>query len=661
MRIYKLFLIAFLVNLPLHSQIKQYQFTTEFNMNYYLNPKEAFEALNKAPMKGFTEEQSEKYRINTIYNVQQMFDNNEVYMGWYDIENYLYKILDTIIPPQTRKEHPFKIFLTRYPSPNAFAMDNGFIFVNIGLLTICRNEAQLAGILAHEVKHALGDHSYKKSKDKYYALSTNDGSFTYENMLNNYKLSRKYESESDEYGINALANAGYQPIAISKSFEVFEAMDRGQMHTLTKAQRYYFREFLKTWGTHPESKERVERMKKMAAKLPIHSKQYLVDSVMFQRLRKTAGEEVKKIYFESAQFSECTKACFIDYLYDSKNLKNLYMLIESVRKMIYLNPELKVKGFLTDEYEDREFSKSNQSILQIPELLFTDSIQKAELIKHKLFTEPFAFRTYPEAFLFFSNKALEHGLNEANLSQALFHYTNKDDAPDKYKESLQQYIEKGNGLYHDFAKSLLANQKPTTLGKKDLIIIDNLANFSKITGDPSVSDNYFLAIKKKEKYNSEIRKIFASDSIKSELVILNELLGKNPYLLYQIQKLTTLLKNLYTSEESETFLKVRLNKRESMEERTLGTRYTKHPLILSPEWYKWFNDNNIKSICLDDIYYEYKGMLNLEEFHNSYTICYVDLNGQRPYFKKAIRSGGKRKETTPEMIQDLQYFLYGTE
>lgn len=409
------------------AQIRQYQFPADFDNTYNFNAKGAFEALNKAPMKGFTKEQSDKYRINTIYNVQYMFDNNEVYMGWYDVEDYLYRVLDTLIPAETRKEHPFHLFLTRYTEPNAFALDNGFIFINIGLLTICRNEAELAGIMAHEVKHALGDHGYKKTYDRYYSLSSNNYAITYDNMLNNYKLSRKYEAESDEFGINSLAMAGYDPLSIARSFEVMEAMGRSQLHTLTAQQRAYYREYLKIWGTHPETKERVETMKKMAAKLPKSHRHYLVDSIAFNRLRKTAMEEVKKIHFDNAEYEDCIRTSFIDYLYDSKNLKNLYFLLESIRRKLYLDPTLKVKGFLTDEYEDYEFAKENKSILDMPDLLFYDSTQKAELIKNPLFTSAKPFQTYPQAFKFFSEKALELGLKESYLSQALYFYSSKDE------------------------------------------------------------------------------------------------------------------------------------------------------------------------------------------------------------------------------------------
>lgn len=232
---------------------------------------------------------------------------------------------------------------------------------------------------------------------------------------------------------------------------------------------------------------------------------------------------------------------------------------------------------------------------------------------------------------------------------------------DKYEEYLKKYIDAGSVLNLEFAKMLLANQRPICSQKKDLIIFDNTKNYCKITGDPSQTENYYLTIRKRERFNADVRSVFSNDTSGCRLVLLNELLGRKPQALYQYQKLINTLKALYDETDAEAFAKVRIHKKESMEERDLGNRYTKHLLILAPEWYKWMNDNSLRSVTIQDIYYEYKDMLNEEEYHNYFTICSSDMNSQRPYFKKAIRSGGKRKETTPEMAKDLNYFLYGTE
>lgn len=658
-RLTSLFIGAMLAG-GLHAQLGAYQFPQTFNKRYNFDPKESFAILNKSPLQGFTPEQSEKYRVGTIYNVQHMFDNNDVYMGWTAAENYLREVLDTIIPLETRKKHPLHVFLTRYTEPNAFALDNGFLFVNIGLLSICNNEAQLAGILAHETQHALGDHGYNKQYDRYYALSSNDLSFTVESIRDNYKLSRKYETECDIFGVKSLSLAGYDPYAIKKSFEMFEMMSIQGMHTLTLADRAYMREYLRIYSTHPEASERVRNVDKLAAQMPKSDRHFLVDSAFFFTFKRVANEEIKKSLFEQASYDECLRACFIDYLKDEKNLKNLYWLIESLRRVLYVNPKLKDKGFLTEEYEDKEFSTLNYSILKKPAYLVSDPEQVAFLTAHPLFVQdPPPFVTYPQALLYFCKKALEAGLNEANLTLALYYFSQKEAGAKEYDEFIKKYTETA-GMNTAFAKQLQEHGRPYIAPGKKLIFIDNLGNYSNIKGDRSFSYNYLLALDKM-KYNPEIKAVFAGDTANSQLVLVNQLLGNRPRLLYQCQKLISHIQKLYSDDDVEIFVTNRVRKRVMMEEKSLENKYVKHLFIFAPEWYKWFSENTFSAVCLDQIFYEHTGALNSAEFHNTYLACYLDFNVGRPYFRKSVRNGGTRKQETIAMVKELDYFLNSTE
>ena len=54
--------------------------------------------------------------------------------------------------------------MLRDPIPNAFALANGSIYVNSGLLAVLENEAQLASVIAHEQTHVLNRHPYLENR-----------------------------------------------------------------------------------------------------------------------------------------------------------------------------------------------------------------------------------------------------------------------------------------------------------------------------------------------------------------------------------------------------------------------------------------------------------------------------------------------------------------
>ena len=61
-------------------------------------------------------------------------------------------------PPPSDDYIEYEFFVLRDPSPNAFALPNGHIYVHTGMLARLRDEDQLAALLAHEINHVAGHH-----------------------------------------------------------------------------------------------------------------------------------------------------------------------------------------------------------------------------------------------------------------------------------------------------------------------------------------------------------------------------------------------------------------------------------------------------------------------------------------------------------------------
>lgn len=139
--------------------------------------------------------------------------------------------------PQDR----FKFFIVRDDEINAFAAPGGYIAVNSGLITITRNESELAGVIAHEIGHITQHHLERafeaskkdaplmalvllgaiaagaggKSGDAPMAVLAGGQGLLAQKQIN---FTRKDEIEADRAGIQTLANAGFNPDAMAAFF-----------------------------------------------------------------------------------------------------------------------------------------------------------------------------------------------------------------------------------------------------------------------------------------------------------------------------------------------------------------------------------------------------------------------------------------------------------
>ena len=148
---------------------------------------------------------------------------------------------------------------------NAFALPGGPIFVTEGLLRQLRSEAELAGVLGHEIGHVIARHSSERLAKQQLtqgllgALVVGSGDYTTAqigqvvgNMIN-MSYGRDDELESDALGIRIMAEAGYDPRGMVRVMEVLAKASGGSRQP----------EFV---STHPAPENRSERIKQEIAK-----------------------------------------------------------------------------------------------------------------------------------------------------------------------------------------------------------------------------------------------------------------------------------------------------------------------------------------------------------------------------------------------------------
>lgn len=153
---------------------------------------------------------------------------------------------------------------------NAFALPGGQVFITLGLLQKMTNEAQLAGVLGHEIGHVVGRHSAaqmaKGRLGQMLTLAVGVGASGEDdqgrkaqiiaamvNQVTQLRFSRDDESEADEFGLRYMAQAGYDPTAMLDVMRILKEASRGSRQP----------EFL---ATHPLPETRLQEIAAILAR-----------------------------------------------------------------------------------------------------------------------------------------------------------------------------------------------------------------------------------------------------------------------------------------------------------------------------------------------------------------------------------------------------------
>jgi hypothetical protein len=183
---------------------------------------------------------------------------------------------------------PFTIKVIDSDEVNAFALPGGFFYVNKGLILAADNEAELAGVMAHEIAHVCARHAMEneaKMRALDYGLLAGMilGGGIIGNVLYNgggmiegmafLKFSRGAEEEADKLGVQYMWAAGYDPNAMATMFEKLEAKNKKKPGTIAKM-----------FVDHPAPADRRASAIALAARFPERD-EYVISSSEFQRVK----------------------------------------------------------------------------------------------------------------------------------------------------------------------------------------------------------------------------------------------------------------------------------------------------------------------------------------------------------------------------------------
>ncbi|MCA1621668.1 MAG: M48 family metallopeptidase [Acidobacteria bacterium] len=183
---------------------------------------------------------------------------------------------------------PFTIKVIDSDEVNAFALPGGFFYVNKGLILAADNEAEVAGVMAHEIAHVTARHAMENQAKGMIAeglmlagaiflgglggmLINQAGQFGA--LLGFMKFNRNAESEADLLGVQYMWAAGYDPNAMSTMFEKLAAKNKKKPGTISRL-----------FESHPQSADRLEATRQLVARFP-DKEEYVLSTSEFQRVK----------------------------------------------------------------------------------------------------------------------------------------------------------------------------------------------------------------------------------------------------------------------------------------------------------------------------------------------------------------------------------------
>jgi predicted Zn-dependent protease len=184
---------------------------------------------------------------------------------------------------------PFTIKVIDSDEVNAFALPGGFFYVNSGLILRADTEAELAGVMAHEIAHVAARHGTRQASRGEianwlslplifmggwtgYAIRQGAGLAI---PLTFLTFSRGFEEEADRLGLQYMYATGYDPTAFVDFFEKIQALEKKKPGTISKV-----------FGTHPLTDDRIKEAQKNIQTMLKAKPEYVVTTSEFNDVKE---------------------------------------------------------------------------------------------------------------------------------------------------------------------------------------------------------------------------------------------------------------------------------------------------------------------------------------------------------------------------------------
>jgi len=494
------------------------------------------------------------YADGLAYYHDHMLRSGSIYFNWIEAEAYLTQILTNLLEVNSINRK-FKVYLVRNEEMNASAMDNGIIYINIGLLAEVKDEASIAAVLAHEVSHALNGDTRK-------TFSLNSGAKSKRNLQSLLYMShgsRKFESRADEDGFDMATKADYNIKACYHNFMKFETSyrwyksqyeyeDPKWLIAVDKEKDKVHPDSLAgLLSDHPDNYARTKALKAFAERKN-GTKEFVISEKSFYKLKEAAKLEQLYIDYTEGEYKECLRKAFFHHLLEHENKDYLYYICECLRKLIYNDPDLARKGFLTENSKESVF-EPNKSILHDVSFITLDTLLQNHIAEDPVYGKKgrIPFETYKHAYLYFINLAKQGNVEGVELISGLYDI-NRNKLQSGF-ESLTKHLKQTKDKEKEYTAALIGESILTDLSnnKIDLFFIESTEYYAKENG--AFRYNFKESEAAGTKINSFLKVALKKDEGMDPRVFANEEADLNE--MNQIVNITYLLNEFKSTKEIE--------------------------------------------------------------------------------------------------------------
>ncbi|MBN8691564.1 MAG: M48 family metallopeptidase [Bacteroidetes bacterium] len=304
-------------NLP--KELNLIAFEKAKNLTDTLNPKAQNHKINK-----------DFYTLTTFSEDEILKSGNVLYNT--EVNDYINKIADVLLQNEPVLKSKLKFYVLRENLSNAFAWDNGHIYISLDYIARYNTEAQLAMTLSHEIIHYLKSHQYSGYRKRNEIIKQLSGKLNNDTIWKQEReFSKAQESEADMEGFELLKKSGYNTNGIPEKFDLMLLSDYSFENTPFETD-YFNNQYLKinpaifyqevkpvnidanyddTWDTHPNIYKRKKAIEeKISSQINTEGKDFIVSKDEFYRVRDICRFETILCNIKDFELETCVYHCY---------------------------------------------------------------------------------------------------------------------------------------------------------------------------------------------------------------------------------------------------------------------------------------------------------------------------------------------------------------